>query len=204
MVYVPVLNTVAVSFRYTLDSQLVENVINFSGTVDWTTSNMASLGGDLIDWWRANLAPLQSVDVSFREVYLLSLETASSPSVIVTTSLPDTGEESGTPLPNNATCTVTFRTAQRGRSFRGRNYVIGLTQALLSSSNTISLTTRTDYLAAYGELLTLTLTNGAKPVVVSRFSDGAPRATGLATLVTSFDMNLTLDSQRRRLPERGT
>jgi len=59
--------------------------------------------------------------------------------------------------------------------------------------------------AAYDLLANLFIASGATWVIVSRFLDKAPRTTGISRTVSSVILvNLVADSQRRRLPGRGT
>ena len=93
---------------------------------------------------------------------------------------------------------VTFRTANRGRSGRGRVYLGGLAEtSVLEGVIT----------GPYGASLELAVNNyrtGAAAeelplIVYSQFTNGAPRTTGLAQPVTSVELRSNiLGSQRRR------
>jgi hypothetical protein len=107
-------------------------------------------------------------------------------------------------LPNNVTWAIKFNTANRGRSGRGRNYIIGLTKPKVAA-NLLNPITAGQFVDGYLDLLTDLAASDWEWVVYSRFEDKVERTTGLAQPVVSVSFaDLILDSQRRRLPGRGT
>lgn len=113
-------------------------------------------------------------------------------------------------MPGNVTMSVSFRTALRGRSFRGRNYVAGLTEDQVAGNIFIS-TLSASWKAAYEAIAAAIASTGWTWVVVSRFSgvdavtkEPIPRAAGVTTPVLSvIVVDDFVDSQRRRLAGRG-
>ena len=106
-------------------------------------------------------------------------------------------------MPGNVTVAIKKVTGLRGRSYRGRIYHCGLVQSQVAAQ---SLTTgvATTLRNAYLPLLTYPWTDtGWAHVVVSKYTNNAPRVTGVTTLVTDFTVNNQIDSQRRRLHARG-
>jgi hypothetical protein len=101
------------------------------------------------------------------------------------------------PLPANASLVVSWKTAQIGRSYRGRNFLFGLTEVDSSGSMV-----NAEYLGLVAQYATLVLNfhNADSPrytlAVASR------KLLNLAT-VTNFVVDNIVDSQRRRLPLRG-
>lgn len=210
MAFVPVANTVLVEFRMTADLQQVENTIYFEYASAPTSPEMLSLGSALLDWWGAFYAPLVWSGVELREIVLTSLTSASSDQVSFPVPPSTNGGLTLDPLPTNVSLTISFRTALRGRSFRGRNYVVGLIKDQTISANVVDNTTIASWIAAYEELLTVAAAESVEWVVVSRFSgvdgDGKPipRAAGVTTPINSVVIvDNVVDSQRRRLPGRG-
>ena len=105
--------------------------------------------------------------------------------------------------PNSAALAVSFRTAARGRTARGRNYVFGMPQAYLVS-NSFSAPFVNGVQSAYNTLIGVAADNGYTWVVASRYENNAPRTSGLTRPVTAaVVVDEVLDSQRRRLPKRG-
>jgi hypothetical protein len=205
MAFVPATDVVQANLRFTLLDQQIENTLYFgfdNGGVQ--PSDMQTLGTDLISWWGTNVGPHVLDDLVMREVYLTDLTTQTAPTVTVVPGNNTTGDGTADPLPNNVALCVSFRTEGRGRSARGRNYVSGFGENAVSGNaftNTISNGVRD----AYEELLDATTYTAAWTwVVLSRFEDGQPRSAGLVQPVTAVVLtDITVDSQRRRLPGRG-
>jgi len=206
MVFIPVPNVAEVHLRYTQSGQLTENVLYFEGVPPVDGLALRMLAADIFNWWNANLKPLINAQTFLREVYAVSLDSATSPAGTFAPSSPVAGTYIGTPLPNNVTIAVSFRTEGRGRSSRGRVYQVGMSETSLSSAQgqTVQAAYATDLVDAY-DLLRTSPPSTWTFVVVSRYTGGAPRITGLAQPVTQVILTDTfVDSQRRRLPTRGT
>jgi len=105
-------------------------------------------------------------------------------------------------VPNNVAVVVKWITANRGRSYRGRTYHLGIPQGSVTGS---VLTTgyRTSLVQAYSNFVLLGTTPTWTLSVASRYSNGQPRTNGVITPINALSINPTVDSQRRRLPERG-
>jgi hypothetical protein len=210
MPFVPVENTVLVELRYDYLQQKVENTLWFLGDDPPDPTNMAALGEDIIGWWDGGLRELQNAGVSLREVVVTDMTTATGPQVTVTTGLPLTANVAEEPIPSSNSLVASFRTVSRGRSFRGRNYFVGLSRTQIDGNVVIggfieSLT------GAYETLLAGASTAGWTWVVASRFSgvdgDGnpIPRVAGITSVITTvLVVDAAVDSQRRRLNGRGT
>src|SRR5215216_2707941 len=184
MPFVPVTNTVLAELRMTADNQFVENTLYFEYLSLPTLAEMTTLGQALIDWWDANIAPLTWVGVELREVVVTSLNSGTGLQATVVPAVTQLGELNVSALPMNVSLTISFRTGLRGRSFRGRNYVVGLVEGQTTGANQIDSATSAAFVDANG--------------------DPIPRAAGVTTPITSvLVVDNIVDSQRRRLPGRG-
>jgi hypothetical protein len=210
MAFVPANNTVLAEVRMQMDGQKIENTLYFQ-QVAFDSDMAITLALGLIDWWTSFYAPLVAVEVQLREVVVTDLETDTGFQITqVPTTLTTGGITSSDALPNSVSLAVSFRTANRGRSFRGRNYIAGLTHSQVSD-NTVDDTTVAAWQAAYTELLTVASDAGVNWVVVSRFhgvdpdtGDPIPRVEAVVTpVVTVVVVDNVVDGQRRRLPGRG-
>lgn len=204
MPFVPAVNTAQVSIRYLYQGQRAENTVYFEMIGGVTEAKMEALaeaiGGKLI----ADHLPNLPNSLILSEIYVVDLTTETSPAITETGGMPAPGGLSTPALPNNVTLTVSFRTNGRGRSSRGRNYLMGLTEPLVVG-NTVDAAFTGVWVPFYTYLLTLDEPDGFIWSVVSRFEDGAPRATALVQPVTGVVVvDMVVDSQRRRLPGRGT
>jgi len=210
MPFVPLENGVRVEFVYNQDGQIVENVQYAQFTSVPDASDMAALGLELAGWWSSDMSGNVSNTVHLVLIRIKGLTTDSEPAIEYTTGLPLTGAQSGVALPNNVTLAIKFNTGLAGRSFRGRNYFVGLTEAHLVSQNTVSPATITALVGSYNNLIDAYEAASFLLVVASFFHgvdvDGnpIPRAAGIGTVVTGFTIDSVIDSQRRRLPNRGT
>jgi hypothetical protein len=205
MVFVPALNTAQANLRFTFDSQQAENTLYFQkagGPI--TQPELDTLGSDLATWWDVNLRQALSSTLVMREVYLVDLTSQTSASATYTPGTPLQGGDTTQPLPNNVSFAVSFRTAGRGRSARGRNYIAGLTEQNVTGNELV--TTMVTYIVdAYKELLDpATLGSIWTWSVVSRFQNKAARASALVQPITAVSTtDAVVDSQRKRLPGRG-
>lgn len=203
MAFVPTANTVMAEIRMLWDVQKVENTLFFQGSSTVDAAELTALGDALVSWFETNVQPLQSSEVLLREIYLTDL-TSESALTHTRPVVPNTpGGTSSPSLPNNVSLTVSFRSAGRGRFSRGRNYFVGLSEGQVVN-NAVSLAFADDLALAYQALLTA-LPAGWTWVVCSRYTAAGPRVAGFnSPVVAALVVDNVVDSQRRRLPGRGT
>lgn len=203
MPYIPVENTVSIEMIYSFNSQVCENVLHYRKGAAWSLSEATDLCDAIKAWWSATLDSYISVDVSLTQLRVTNLETQDGFVLNYGTGLPLPGAAAGASLPNNCCLVITKRTAKRGRSFRGRIYVPGMTETFVTG-NTVTSGTVTGLVNAFNAMKAVTVgATTADMVVVSRFTGNAPRVTGVTEAITGFTSDGTIDSQRRRLPGRG-
>lgn len=204
MPFIPVANTIEAEMRYAMAAQRVENTLYFRPTVGNDDPSLIGLGNALLLWFNNFMDVAMPAAVQLREIHMTDLSSATAP---VHTTIPPTpglfGARPGDLSPNNVSLCTSFRTANRGRSFRGRNYLCGIVTDDVVNS-TVEDPLVTDVTAAYAALLAAPFATDWEWVIVSRFTDNAPRVAGVATPVTSVVVvDRTVDSARRRLPGRG-
>lgn len=195
----------------TLDGQRVENTLWFEFGTPPLAADLTALGDILLTWWGTNIGPLASQGLQVREVVCTSMHSAVAPQATSTPSGALTGGSVNEIMPNNVSMTVSFRTGLRGRSFRGRNYVTGLTIDQVTGNQIIPAVVA-DFIAAYEALGTAISGSGWTWIVASRFSGvdpttkkPIPRAAGVTEpVIAVVVVDAFVDSQRRRLPTRGT
>lgn len=200
MATVPVPNTLEVSLRQRLHSQLVVNVFNFSSSLSFSAAAMPLMGNMVASWWAANIRPLVSTDLTATEIGVRDLRASPlAPISITPPTWPLAGTASGVALPSSVCICVTHRTEVGGRSFRGRSYMAGLTEGQVTG-NAITSALATSFENAFAALRSLAVTNDFLYTVVSRFANNAPRVSGLGTaIVSSVVRDVNVDTQRRRL-----
>lgn len=203
MPFIPTPNTARCAIRYALFGQDVINTLWFRktglGPID--PLDLANLALDLGSWATTNLTPILSNDLQIQSVTCTSQDSLISPSVEQPIT-PGIGAL-GPSLPGNVCLTVKFNTAFRGRSGRGRNYVSGIREADVVG-NVVDETFGENLVTAYN-LLVSTPPTDWNFVLVSHFSDNAPRTEGLIMDILSTSIvDPNVDSQRRRLSGRGS
>ena len=210
MPFIPVENVAMAEIRMLVDAQKVENTLYFLSESGWDGASLESLGGTLHTWWTTFYSDNCNPIVSLNEIVCTDLTTATG-AQFTTPGAGATGGRVGTILPNSITLAISFKTAKRGRAFRGRNYVVGLNEEDREGTNAIDAAVIADWIGIYDNVRTGAELGDTFPwVVVSRFSGvdadhkPIPRVAGIATRVTSVTVaDAIIDAQRRRLPGRG-
>lgn len=205
MTFVPIANTLKVAVEFTLAGQVVVITFAAKGATAPTPTTMATLGDNIRDWAASVLMPQLSSALTFTGVTLTDETTSSGPVVHVPQpGSPVVGSITGGCAPNNVAKAFTLNTGNRGRSYRGRVYIPGIPDSRFNVDNTVTSGFQTAILSGLVDLAGRLVSDAFVMAVASRFAGGAPRVTGVATPVTGFAGDTILDSQRRRLPGRGT
>lgn len=209
MPFVPVAGTAMCELRYTYLGQQMENTLYFFFDTAASPAILTDIGQMVIDWWIARQQDNVSNALVFNEVFVTDLTTATSPAISVQTPAATTGGKAGDPTPANVSLAISFRTAGRGRSSRGRNYFVGFVDDQVTG-NVVNNIDAVDIRNAYTQLISDANDLGTPWVVVSRFSgvdaEGKPipRAAGVTSLINAVSLvDNDVDSQRRRLNGRG-
>jgi hypothetical protein len=193
------------------ETDLALNVFGVKNTGAWDAAQLASLGAAFHTWHDTLVGgqspySLRNPDTSIIQTTCRDLTTQTSPVVVVPyTGAHAVGTSAGATLNNGLTKAFTARSGLSGRSQRGRTFVVGPTDAAEAGGdpNLINSTWANDWVACFNALIAaVTAANAAWTlVVISRFHNGAPRAAGVTTPITSYGYsNLYMDFQRRRAP----
>lgn len=203
MAFIPVPETAQFNIRCTLQGERVENTLYFRHAGGWSSEFLGITAELLADWYTTGPRSIMTSQLVLREVYAADLSSENGEVYTHAVANDPGGPETVPPLPNNVALCVSFRTGLRGRSYRGRNYVCGWTENVVNG-NAVTAAAAATVQTAYNQLLNLGGSGQLQWVVVSRYADGQPRVTGVATpVLTAVIVDLIVDSQRRRLPGRG-
>lgn len=186
MAFQPCPDIVTTTIQGRMDNQLVilDQAWFASGPI--SLPGMAALAGGLAAWVIGSLAPLLSRDVSFNRIVAVDQSTATGFTVEVA-AVADGGVDVEA-APNNVAACVSLRTDQRGRSARGRNFVPGIPNSVITL-NTLDSAFIGDLIDAYLEIIGAgTFVVGWEMVVLSRVSGGTPRANGIGIPITNVTM----------------
>jgi len=176
--FVPAENTVKASLVFDLFGQEVVNTLWFEYGLGVQPPLVAlvSLATALNGWWDDNVAQYLSPDLKWREITVVDQTNVLAPS-IAEAFTGDAGQATGSSLPSSMCVCVSFRTAQRGRSARGRNYVSGILN-LDVTGNIVDAGTLIGLEDAY-DLLVNSAPSPWNWVVASHVANGNPRFTAL-------------------------
>lgn len=114
------------------------------------------------------------------------------------------GAIAGTDLPLSAALVTSMRTEKRGRSYRGRVYMSGHPQSILTNQVDVGAGPAANLTTSWLALQTTLDALGFDTVVVSRQHNGVVTNPAELNEVVQMITDLHLDSQRRRLAGRGT
>lgn len=207
MPFIPVLDVANVFIEFTLPNNVR------AGNSLWIRDEQAGVGGvrvaellDLIETWvKTSYQVQQSNQVSFTRLNGRDMSVENG-TVIDRPITPATaGSQNSPALPAQVSLAISFRTGLAGRSFRGRAYFVGLSEIAVAG-NYVDEAVAAAIVSGFNTLRTTVLAPADfTQVVVSRFTNGAPRPAGIATAVTtSFAVDNRVDTQRRRLPGEGS
>jgi len=205
MLFIPVEDVCEVNIRQELAGEDMINTLYFHSGTGWDIGSMADLADRLDTALIAGYASRHNVQSTYLGLRLRNLTVEAGEVIITSTASPIVGTSGGGSMPNNAAFAIKFTTTLAGRSYRGRIYHGGISGSMLSGVNTVDTGIAADLVTFYEDLVDAAALAGGQHVVVSRYHDNAPRTAGIATPVLSITFtDRTLDSQRRRLPGRGT
>lgn len=204
MAFQPVPNTLQVQVVYQAGGQIVENVVHFEKASPSLT-DIESLTEALNAYLRSNFLPLLANTIQLIRLVSTMLDAVDGLLYVSTTSLPAAGAHtSDGDLPNNNALCLTLTTGNRGRSARGRSFICGMAD-LRVTKNELDGDYVSDIANAWMNFLLVGVDDGWVPVVVSRVTGGAPRTSGVTYQITGcVAQDNVIDSQRRRLPGRGS
>lgn len=197
MTFVPFADTVRAAIRYDADGTIVVNTLWFRNLAGVTLSSAEDLADQLDLWASGVIMPILCVGVDYLDVTVYDMTSPDSFVVVNDDNTGSSGEDVGAILPLNCAMTVTFQTARRGRSYRGRNYLCGFTEPT-ANHNRWTTGIQADVAAAYNLLNPMISESGYVHVVASSQQNGAPLVLGVTTPVTGYRANERVYRQGNR------
>lgn len=204
MPFIPVPGAARAAVTFSLDGQPCQWELDV--TVETVTAaNMQDAAGALYNAVAEHVMPQMSADLFLNAAVAYGQTTENDPIGLYFPLTPTLGSVSSKSLPNNVALCVSKYTALRGRSFRGRLFLMGMPENSRSTPSYVTDAYMGNINTAMSGVLADMISAGFPPCVISRYTANAPRTTGIATLVTALAcVDPVLDSQRRRLPGRGS
>lgn len=167
------------------------------GSGHFTPTDMSALNTAIQGWLHNDLTSFQATTFEWYEITTYDLVSSSAP--VVTTGITEPGVGTAFAAANQVAAVVTFLTGNRGRSFRGRNFIPGVDQNAILNTIALKVASQTALTGYYNNLPTALSGTNFQHVVLSRYAGGVARTLGVATQVTSYYARQGLKTQRRRL-----
>lgn len=198
-VYTP--GCIRVALNFVGGNEPIANVLHVrvigGGAV--TPADVQAAATDMSNWVVAEAQNWQSNQLMLANVTATDESQGAGAQFITAPGTAEYGDMNSPILPGNVTFAVKFGTGHVGRSYRGRMYWCGLMEASVNG-NIVDASLADAIVAACETIPTYLASDNLEHVVVSTIENGAPRAVGLANLVTSYGYtDLIVDSQRGRL-----
>jgi len=164
---------------------------------DMSASRAGFIAAEVGAWAAADLAPTYGTGLTMSNVQVRDLSTNTG--VVVDYGTTVAGTHAGNGMPGNVAFCISFRTGYAGKSNRGRVYHPWLSEADVTG-NSLSSTQANEIVDAWVSLKGIMNTIDCTMVVVSKYTNGAPRVTGTYRTITDFIyVDLNVDTQRRRV-----
>lgn len=200
MSFIPTANTARVAIEGVYGSGSIVNTLWFLHAVPFTGADLDTLLGDLQAGWNSAMMPLLSDSYEVERFVATAQDSDTAP----VRNLPVTpgtfgGHTTGTELPANVAAVVSFYTAARGRSGRGRVFIGGLCTDQLQTPKTFTAAFIAALNTGFADLATYMSTNGHTHVVVSHRHDKVALSAGVARTVVSYNVNAGVDTMRKRV-----
>jgi hypothetical protein len=205
MAFVAAPNIIQVEWRMLLFGQKIENRLMVDNLGVITPAILEAEAIRAWNWWEATYAPNIVNTVTLASVVTTDMGEQNGSQFTYAPDTTTAGALIGQSLPNETAFCISLHTASRGRSARGRWFVAGILDVVRTDPNTISTTAAEAWRASLQNYINTTVEAEKAVVIVSRFSNNAPRVGGPVYFpVTSAAVtDLILDSQRRRKPGFG-
>lgn len=203
----PVPNTVEIAVQGTLMGQQVENKFYAQAAEAITSSMVNELAGIAADWVTAHF--LANVPAAYNHTRVVARDLTSESSFeTVDSSAAGPGTNSGTYMAGNVTAAVHRATIFSGKKQKSRIYHIAPMTGFMADNNDLSTAGANALIVLYDQLRTAILagTEGTYTYgYPQRIIDGVRLATAnFIEVVGHTFTDKYLDSQRRRLPGRGS
>jgi len=198
MAFVPGIDQFSVRWDFTLNGDGASIGMYVLDDDPLTPGRIDTLATLSDDWMTLDVLPSLSNEALYNGVTVYDLNTVTSPVRSIQKSPAVAGGVATPCAPNNAAVVVTFKTAGRGRSSRGRIYFVGLGEANIQQNQWDALTAAAvaDWIV---DFQTRALAANFTHIVSSSILEGSERTERLAQTVTEVVGKTKVGTQRRRI-----
>jgi len=181
---------------------VVGHSLNFYKADGYTQADIDNLAAAVDDWFSTHVLPLLHSGCTYVNTTVRGLTSPVDNTAVNADGAGVGGDSTGRILPANVSWVVKFTTAFTGRSARGRAYMFGLSDddTNVANRNTITATFGANALTAWNALIAAAAAVGWTWVVLSRYSEGVPRALPHPYTIEGVGYtDLLIDTRRGRL-----
>jgi len=198
MAFQAVPNGVEVVFNATQNTIPIVNVYHVKTPGAVTDTALIEVSAAFFDWWQDHMQASQHTSYVLNSIVATDISVANGHQVTTVLTSDNAGTAGNSAAAANAAAVLSWRTANIGRSFRGRTYVGGVPQDGLLNAQALTTAAATSYATAGAALIDALEAAGYVLSVLSRFAAGVQRVTGLLTQIIEVVVDTKVDSQRRR------
>lgn len=196
MTFVPFPDTVSLTHRFLWNDKPVSYTIHMRRP-GYTPTNAQGLANFAGTSWHDTLRTLQSNDLQADLITVQDLTEAGAPNYENITEIGQVGAVAIDSVPNNTALLVSHRTADTGRSARGRTYLPGLPED--DAENGVPTSgARAAFAVQWGIFIADLALQSWIFVVAQRYADGVPLVEGVTRPVTAEIFPFYLGTQRLR------
>jgi hypothetical protein len=202
--FIPAVDAVKVNLHQTWNNQKIINTLWFKNTAagSYTGTQRSDLGTEIVAWYNTYMKNQLGAAVSLNSIEIINQEAQNAPSLIATV-VPAISGVNGQTHPLNVALVGSWRTNNRGRSYRGRYYTPGIPVSVRVDDGTITTTFAGQLATTLAKLFDPAVITKGILVVASHYFNLNPRITAALTPITAVIVETLLDSTRRRLIGRG-
>lgn len=203
MAFHPIENTVEAVIHGRLGGQEIINTFFIKKGGGYTSEDVQDLADFLDEWVGEEWLPIQGNDYTYERVTVRGMADALDFYASADDSSGN-GTTGGNSQPNNVALAIARKTIYTGRAARGRIFIT-VPLSAMDDENHVTAAYATSVEGQLNDLNTTLTGMGWDMVVAHRRSGGAWLSTGVTFPVTGWEVtDLVVDSQRRRLPGRGS
>lgn len=203
--FIPAPDCARAVMNYTVFDQQIANVFYFKRPGPWDLGSLQEQAEEMRSAWNVRLSPLLSAAVVLLDITITNVAVEDDEKYVLPCNDVGTYSSAAFETTGNTFC-IKFNTHRVGRSYRGRMYWPLLNANAVNDGKIASSGIADSMIGAlalfFADVAGVT---GNDHVVVSYQNGCEWRTTAEATQVLTYTYtDLNLDSQRRRLPGRGT
>lgn len=204
--FIPAPSVARLDLRYLEFGQQMQNTLYFLGTAQWDATSLEDLVDAAIANWAAEMGSTTAIAVQLANVKAQDMEVEEGVAVEKAPVTATYGTRNNEPMPSGTTVATKFSSVLSGRSHRGRVYNVGLTDDMIGG-NALNGVVDGDISSNWSSFIAAIIAgtaNATNHVIVSYCHNKVWRTTAEITPVIGYSTDVYIDSQRRRLTNRGS